>query len=293
MGIFGPNGAGKTTLLKLLLGELTPQKGRVRLGANLEIAYFDQLRATLDEERSLRDNIANGGQIIPMGKGNRHVVGYLQDFLFSPDQINGAVHQLSGGERNRLLLAKLFAAPSNVLVLDEPTNDLDMETLALLEERLLAYAGTILLVSHDRAFLNNVVTSTLVFGDDGRLREYAGGYDDWLRQRPEAAAKASAGEKKVEKPDPEGNADRTPGATARTAKPRLSYKENKELKALPALIEALEAERAEIAAAISSPEFYRDGDNSRVMGAHSRLEELQAELDAAYLRWEELEQIQN
>ena len=187
VGILGPNGSGKTTLLKLLLGELKPQKGRVRLGAGLKIAYFDQLRAQLDEDRTLRDNIADGGETVFVGGATRHVVGYLQDFLFSPDQIQAPVRLLSGGERNRLLLAKLFSVPSNVLVLDEPTNDLDTETLALLEERLLTYSGTILLVSHDRAFLNNVVTSTLVFEGDGRLREYVGGYDDWLRQRREPA----------------------------------------------------------------------------------------------------------
>jgi ABC transport system ATP-binding/permease protein len=287
VGIFGPNGAGKTTLLKLLLGELTPQKGSVRLGANLEIAYFDQLRATLDEESTPRDNIATGSQMIPMGKGSRHVVGYLQDFLFSAEQINGAVRLLSGGERNRLLLAKLFAEPSNVLVLDEPTNDLDMETLALLEERLLTYAGTILLVSHDRAFLNNVVTSTLVFEDDGKVHEYAGGYDDWLRQRPEVL-KSPAAEKKAGKPG-SGDDSHQPSATAPHPMRKLSYKETKELAALPARIETLEAERAEIATAISTPEFYAGGDTARVIEAHSRLEVLQAELDAAYLRWEELE----
>ncbi len=187
IGILGPNGSGKTTLLKLLLGELKPQKGRVRLGAGLKIAYFDQLRAQLDEDRTLRDSIADGGDTVIVGGATRHVVGYLQDFLFAPDQIAAPVRLLSGGERNRLLLAKLFSVPSNVLVLDEPTNDLDTETLSLLEERLLTYSGTILLVSHDRAFLNNVVTSTLVFESDGRLREYVGGYDDWLRQRREPA----------------------------------------------------------------------------------------------------------
>jgi ABC transport system ATP-binding/permease protein len=296
VGIFGPNGAGKTTLLKLLLGELTPQKGRIRLGANLEIAYFDQTRAALDEERSLRDNIADGGQIIPLGKGSRHVVGYLQDFLFSPEQINAPVRLLSGGERNRLLLARLFAAPSNVLVLDEPTNDLDMETLGLLEERLLTYQGTILLVSHDRAFLNNVVTSTLVFEDDGKLREYAGGYDDWVRQRAAngaAAAPAPKAPAEAAAPNATAPAGTAPsaGPTPRPTKRKLSYKENKELEALPEKIETLERERAEIAAAISSPEFYADGDNSRVMAAHQRLEALQADLDAAYARWEELEEI--
>jgi ABC transport system ATP-binding/permease protein len=285
VGIFGPNGIGKTTLLKLLLGELEPQKGRVRLGANLEIAYFDQLRATLDEERNLRDNIADGGEIIPMGKGNRHVVGYLQDFLFSSDQINAPVRLLSGGERNRLLLAKLFAAPSNVLVLDEPTNDLDMETLGLLEERLLTYTGTILLVSHDRAFLNNVVTSTLVFEADGKLAEYAGGYDDWLRQKAGAVPKTPVPDKRSQKVDRTEMA----GAPPQAAKRRLSYKETRELEALPARIEALEEERAGIAGAISSPDFYSAGDTARVMAAHERLETVQAEIDAAYVRWEELE----
>jgi ABC transport system ATP-binding/permease protein len=301
VGIFGPNGAGKTTLLKLLLGELTPQKGRVRLGANLEVAYFDQLRATLDEERNLRDNILDGGEIITMGKSGRHVVGYLQDFLFAPEQINAPVRLLSGGERNRLLLAKMFAVPSNVLVLDEHTNDLDMETLGLLEERLLTYQGTILLVSHDREFLNNVVTSTLVFDDDVKVREYAGGYDDWVRQR--AASGAAAAPKTA----PAAGAGATPssggtgaagasgsggaGAASRPAKRKLSYKETKELEALPEKIETLEAERAEIAGAISSPDFYTGGDSGRAMAAHQRLEALQAELDAAYLRWEELEAI--
>ncbi len=302
VGIFGPNGAGKTTLLKLLLGELKPQKGRVRLGANLEIAYFDQLRATLDDNRSLRDSIADGGQIIPVGKGNRHVVGYLQDFLFSPDQIQGPVRLLSGGERNRLLLAKLFATPSNVLVLDEPTNDLDMETLALLEERLLAYTGTILLVSHDRAFLNNVVTSALVFDGDGQLREYAGGYDDWRRETAERREPrgVAARPRASDTPDSPRGAGK-PGDPAKTGRPdagrprpatrKLTYKESRELEALPPRIEALEQERAEMAAAISSPEFYTGGDMTRVMEAHARLEELQLELDGAYLRWEELEGI--
>ena len=214
VGILGPNGSGKTTLLKLLLGELKPQKGRVRLGAGLKIAYFDQLRAQLDDDRTLRDNIADGGDTVSVGGASRHVVGYLQDFLFSPDQIHAPVRLLSGGERNRLLLAKLFSVPSNVLVLDEPTNDLDTETLSLLEERLLTYSGTILLVSHDRAFLNNVVTSTLVFESDGRLREYVGGYDDWLRQRREPATpKEPKVAKKEDKPAGRAGRDRRAGET--------------------------------------------------------------------------------
>ena len=185
VGIIGPNGCGKTTLLRILLGELTPQQGKVRLGVGMKIAYFDQLRAQLDEEKTLRENVADGNDTVGIDGASRHVMGYLQDFLFSPGQIMAPVSSLSGGERNRLLLAKLFAVPSNVLVLDEPTNDLDAETLELLEDRLLEYNGTMLMVSHDREFLNNVVTSTIVFEGEGRLQEYVGGYDDWLRQRKE------------------------------------------------------------------------------------------------------------
>lgn len=308
VGILGPNGSGKTTLLKILLGELTPQKGRVRLGANLDIAYFDQLRAQLDENRSLRDNIADGGDTVSLGKGSRHVVGYLQDFLFSSEQINAPARLLSGGERMRLLLAKLFAAPSNVLVLDEPTNDLDMETLALLEERLLDYTGTILLVSHDRAFLNNVVTSTIVFEGRGRLREYVGGYDDWLRQRPEPAATQTAGAKAAKAakttgaaglpadPSPEGRSGEgapkttTPRKSAPGAGRKITYKETKELEALPAKIEAMEAEIDELVATLNSSEFYARADAAEVASANARLEQLQREHDLAFVRWEELEE---
>ncbi|OFW56610.1 MAG: ABC transporter ATP-binding protein [Actinobacteria bacterium RBG_16_64_13] len=295
VGILGPNGSGKTTLLKLLLGELKPQKGRVRLGAGLKIAYFDQLRAQLDDERTLRESIADGGDAVSVGEASRHVVGYLQDFLFSPDQIQAPVRLLSGGERNRLLLAKLFSVPSNVLVLDEPTNDLDTETLSLLEERLLTYGGTILLVSHDRAFLNNVVTSTLVFEDDGRLREYVGGYDDWLRQRPERMAQAGPRvAKKAEQPAREQAAgDQPPGARPQLerrpqTKRKLSFKEARELEALPQRIEALEEERTRIIAALSSSEFYAGSDPARVTSTNARLEALELELAEAYSRWEEL-----
>jgi ABC transport system ATP-binding/permease protein len=282
VGILGPNGSGKTTLLKLLLGELKPQKGRVRLGAGLKIAYFDQLRAQLDEDMILRDSVADGAQTVSVGGASRHVVGYLQDFLFSPEQIQAPVRLLSGGERNRLLLARLFAMPSNVLVLDEPTNDLDTETLSLLEERLLTYNGTILLVSHDRAFLNNVVTSTLVF-DDGRLREYVGGYDDWLRQRRRSAApEAPKVAKKAEQPARERPAQ---------AKRKLSFKETKELENLPHRIEALEAERGEIIAALNSSDFYAESDSAQVVSTNSRLEALVKELDEAYARWELLEDL--
>jgi ATP-binding cassette subfamily F protein uup len=283
IGILGPNGSGKTTLLKLLLGELKPQKGRVRLGAGLKIAYFDQLRAQLDEDRTVRDSIADGGDTVTVGEATRHVVGYLQDFLFAPDQIAAPVRLLSGGERNRLLLAKLFSVPSNVLVLDEPTNDLDTETLSLLEERLLTYSGTILLVSHDRAFLNNVVTSTLVFESDGRLREYVGGYDDWLRQRPEPAAPK---EPKVMK-----NREKPAREVSAQAKRKLSFKESRELETLPRRIEALEKEKADIIAALSSSEFYAGSDSAGVASTNARLETLELELAEAYSRWEELEDL--
>ena len=283
VGILGPNGSGKTTLLKILLGELVPQKGRVRLGSGLKIAYFDQLRAQLDDDRTLRESIADGGDTVFVGGSSRHVVGYLQDFLFSSDQIQAPVRLLSGGERIRLLLAKLFSVPSNVLVLDEPTNDLDTETLALLEERLLEYGGTILLVSHDRAFLNNVVTSTLVFEDDGRLREYAGGYDDWLRQRPEPTTRK---EPKAVEREGKPAKERPP-----QAKRKLSYKEARELEALPQRIETLEEERTEIIATLSSSEFYAASDSARVTSTNSRLEALELELEEAYSRWERLEEL--
>ena len=285
VGILGPNGSGKTTLLKILLGELKPQKGRVRLGAGLKIAYFDQLRAQLDDDRTVRDSVADGRQTVSVGGASRHVVGYLQDFLFSPDQIQAPVRLLSGGERNRLLLAKLFSVPSNVLVLDEPTNDLDTETLSLLEERLLTYSGTILLVSHDRAFSNNVVTSTLVFEDDGRLREYVGGYDDWLRQRRQPVApEEPKAVKKEEKPVTERPAQ---------AKRKLSFKETRELEALPHRIEILEQEQTEIIAALSSSEFYAGSDSAGVASTNARLEALDLELGEAYSRWEDLENLSN
>jgi ATP-binding cassette subfamily F protein uup len=283
VGILGPNGSGKTTLLKILLGELKPQKGRVRLGAGLKIAYFDQLRAQLDEDRTLRDNIADGGDTVSVGGATRHIVGYLQAFLFSPDQIQAPVRLLSGGERNRLLLAKLFSVPSNVLVLDEPTNDLDTETLSLLEERLLNYSGTILLVSHDRSFLNNVVTSTLVFEEDGRLEEYVGGYDDWLRQRRESVTPQEPKAPKTEK-DP---ARERPALTRR----KLSFKEARELETLPQRIEALEREQTEIIAALNSSEFYAESDSARVASTNARLEALELEHDEAYSRWEQLEDL--
>jgi ATP-binding cassette subfamily F protein uup len=280
VGIIGPNGCGKTTLLKILLGQLAPQQGKVRRGAGIRIAYFDQLRALLDEEKTLRENVADGNDTVTLAGGSRHVMGYLQDFLFSPGQIMAPVSSLSGGERNRLLLAKLFAVPSNVLVLDEPTNDLDAETLDLLEDRLLDYNGTILMVSHDREFLNNVATSTIVFEGEGCLQEYVGGYDDWLSQRKEPAA-------------PSKRADQKKQAQKKAKPPRekqkLSFKETRELDALPQTIEALEEEKKRLTETLNSPEFYAVHDPAKINKANNRLETLEKELDEAYHRWDELE----
>jgi len=279
VGIIGPNGSGKTTLLNILLGNLEPQQGRVRLGTGVRIAYFDQLRAQLDENRTLKDNIADGNDMVIINGVSRHIVGYLHDLLFPPAQILSPVSSLSGGERNRLLLAKLFILPSNALVLDEPTNDLDAETLELLEDRLLEYSGTILLVSHDRAFLNNVVTSTIVFEGDGRLQEYVGGYDDWLRQRTvqdEPLPKAPKEQKRKK--------DRPP-----KEKQKLSYKETRELETLPQKIEALEEEKRLLMETVNSPAFYVGRDTIEINKAYDRLKVLELELDEAYGRWNDLE----
>ena len=272
VGIIGPNGSGKSTLLKLLLGKLEPVKGTVRLGTRLEVAYFDQHRAVLDEERTVRDNIGDGNdQVIIDGKP-RHIIGYLQDFLFSPSRARTPVKALSGGERNRLLLAKLFTRPSNVLVMDEPTNDLDSETLDLLEELLLDYPGTVLLVSHDRAFLNNVATSTLVFEKHG-LNEYIGGYDDWLRQRPKDVEEKDEKRRNREKPKKD--------------KAKTGFKEERELSDLPAKIEALEAEQHKLFETMAAPDFFRQG--KKTAEAKTRMEEVESELADSYSRWEELE----
>jgi len=280
IGIIGPNGVGKTTLLRLLTGDLAPTSGEIRLGTNLAISYFDQQRAQLDSEKTVIDNLGDGGDTIEINGQRRHIIGYLQDFLFTPDRARSPVSVLSGGERNRLLLAKLFARPSNLLVLDEPTNDLDMETLELLEELLQDYSGTVLLVSHDRAFLNNVVTSTLVFEGRGRVGEYAGGYDDWLAQRPEEI-RPEAKEKKPKKSPP-----------AKTPAPRkLTFKEARELEELPDRIEQLEAEQKELVAAMADPLFYQTGEGSKVAITKARLDELENSLQAAFQRWEELEAV--
>jgi ABC transport system ATP-binding/permease protein len=281
IGIIGPNGVGKTTLLNILLGRIATDKGRVRLGSRLEVVYFDQLREQLNEDMSVQDNIAEGKEILEINGNRRHVIGYLKDFLFSPDRARSPVRVLSGGERNRLLLARLFTRPSNVLVLDEPTNDLDMETLDLLEDRLINYSGTILLVSHDREFLNNVVTGTLVFEGNGVVAEYPGGYDDWLSQRPVQT------EEKTKHPIKKPITKRD----EKKDKPRkLTFKEGKELETLPGIIESLEQEQKGIYAQMADPTFYKGlGDN--IPRLQTRLDEIEEELKAAYARWEELEEI--
>ncbi|NCT69183.1 MAG: ATP-binding cassette domain-containing protein [Rhodanobacteraceae bacterium] len=282
VGLIGPNGSGKTTLLRLLLGQLAPQAGEVRLGTNLEIAYFDQHRAHLREDMSALDNVAEGREYIEVNGARKHAIGYLQDFLFSPERARAPITALSGGERNRLLLAKLFAKPSNLLVMDEPTNDLDVETLELLEDLLAGYPGTLLLVSHDREFIDNVVSSTLVLEGDGKVGEYVGGYSDWLRQAPPAA---------VRKPEPARAEPKPAAPTAPAAAParrKLSYKEQRELDELPARIETLEARIAALGAKMQEPAFYQQ-DSAAIVATNSELAALQAELDAAYLRWQELD----
>ncbi len=278
VGIIGPNGSGKTTLLRILLGELKPQKGTVRQGTNIEVAYLDQHRAQLDDEKSVQDNVANGSDYVTINGIRRHLIGYLQDFLFLPARARSPVKVLSGGERNRLLLAKLFTKPSNVLVLDEPTNDLDIETLDLLEELLMNYQGTVLLVSHDREFINNVVTSTLVLEGKGMVNEYVGGYDDWLRQKKDTVPTVPARtEEKKEKPRP------------KPEKPRkMTLKEQKDLDAMPNNIELLESEKKQIIQSLGEPAFYRNN-GDKVSAAKARLELLEEELTEWYARWEELQ----
>jgi ATP-binding cassette subfamily F protein uup len=275
IGVIGPNGVGKTTLLKLLLGELTPQEGGVRLGTNLEVVYFDQLREQLDPHLTVQQNLSGDQDTVLIGDRQRHVYGYLQDFLFTPERARTPVRILSGGERNRLLLAKLFTRSANVLVLDEPTNDLDLETLDLLEELLAEYRGTLFLVSHDRAFLNRVVTSTLVFEGNGRVADYVGGYDDWLRQRPEEPKPVAAAKPARARPERE--------------RPRkLSFRERGELEELPARIESLEGELAVLHEKLADPELYRERGEA-VAGMRQRLAEVEKELESCFARWQELE----
>lgn len=289
VGIIGPNGSGKTTLLRLLLGQLRPSEGSVRHGTRLEIAYFDQLKATLNEQETVQRNVTEYETVTINGQ-QRHIVGYLQDFLFSPERARGLVKFLSGGERSRLLLARLFTKPSNVLVFDEPTNDLDIETLELLERLLAEYQGTVLLVSHDRAFLNAVVTNTLVIEPDGRVKEYDGGYDDYLRQRPEPAARAAMAPAKSAAAEKAGEAAGSSAVRLTDRARKLSFKERQELKSLPGRIETLEVERIELHESMAEPSFYRR-EGSEIAAAKARLEAVERDLAAAYQRWEALEQV--
>ncbi|MBX3425501.1 MAG: ATP-binding cassette domain-containing protein [Pirellulales bacterium] len=295
VGLIGPNGAGKSTLLKGLLGKLPPLAGTVRQGTNLQIAYFDQTRAQLDPEQTAEENVGHGKTTITIGGRGKHVIGYLQDFLFSPEEARSKIRFFSGGQRNRLLLARLFAQAANLLVLDEPTNDLDSETLELLEQRLVDYEGTVLLVSHDREFLNNVVGSVLAF-EGGAVREYVGGYDDWVRQRPAdwnqgttsaSAASAMPAAAPLTSPIPAVEPI-SPAAPARPAAKKLSYKDQRELDALPGRIEELETRLAEIHVEMATPEFFKQpGETIAERQAVER--SLAAELAAAYARWETLE----
>ncbi|OHX36045.1 ABC transporter ATP-binding protein [Methylomonas sp. LWB] len=284
IGLIGNNGAGKSTLLKLLLGQLQPTQGTVELGTNLQIAYFDQLREQLDPEISVADSVLDGGEFIDLPGGRRHVMSYLADFLFAPARARSPVKSLSGGEKNRLLLARLFTKPANLIVMDEPTNDLDLETLEILEEKLVEYQGTLLLVSHDREFLDNVVTSVLVFEGEGRVEEYIGGYADWFalsernkKQQAEVAKVAEAAAKK----------DKPKTAPAK----KLSFKELRELEQLPERIEQLESRQAELTATIGGGEFYKQTQEA-VAASLAELQAVETELAAAYSRWDELDALQ-
>jgi ABC transport system ATP-binding/permease protein len=292
VGLIGPNGAGKTTLLRLLLGEIEPDAGTVRHGTNLQIAYYDQQREQLDPERSVFDTVGDGRDTVTVNGQSRHVNGYLRDFLFPPERARSPVKSLSGGERNRLLLARLFTRPANVLVLDEPTNDLDLETLELLEAQLVEWTGTLLLVSHDRVFLDNVVTSTIVFEGGGRVVEYVGGYADWLRQRPvpspsTVADDTSSGKKASARST--AVAQVTTGDQQPAGRRKLSYNEQRELSGLPSRIEALEEEHARLEAAVASPDFYKEGADA-IAGMLHRIARVERELLDAYSRADELKE---
>ncbi len=282
IGLIGPNGVGKTTLIRLLLGQLQPQSGEVRVGTNLQVAYFDQHRTALREDWNALDNVSEGLEFIETNGGRKHVLAYLQDFLFTPERARAPITRLSGGERNRLLLAKLFAQPSNLLVMDEPTNDLDVETLELLEELLADYPGTLLLVSHDRDFLDHVVTSTLVFEGDGRIGDYVGGYSDWLRQCAKPAIAALA------KPQLTPQVPIAPPVPATATKRKLSFREQHEMDQIPERIEALETDIATRTLAMQQQEFYRKS-AAAILAANNELATRQSELEAAYSRWVELD----
>lgn len=277
IGVIGPNGCGKSTLLSILLGKNKPEQGEVTLGTNLEVAYFDQLRSQLKEEESVVDNVGQGSDFVEIGDSRKHIMGYLQDFLFTPERARTPVKALSGGERNRLLLAKLFTQPANLLVMDEPTNDLDAETLDLLEDLLMNYHGTLLLVSHDRAFLNNVATSTIVFDDDNQVREYVGGYDDWVHQRQLDIKQTQTTTKSTTKQVKSGN-----------KKAALSYQEQLDLAALPKQIEKMELQQSELLNRVGQPEFYQQSAD-KVSAVQDQLAQLTGELENAYDRWQQLE----
>ena len=290
IGIIGANGVGKTTLIKLLLGQIQPDSGKLDMGTRLQIAYFDQHRAQFEDEKNLRDNLAPGADYVEVNGQKKHIISYLQDFLFTPLQIQKPVKVLSGGERNRLLLARLFAQPSNLLVLDEPTNDLDAETLELLEELLIEYQGTLLLISHDRSFLNSVVTRSIVF-EDGTIGEYAGGYDDWLMQRPvQEKPTAPKVEKSADKSADKAAAPKTEAKPA--AKKKLSFKEQRELEQLPARIEALETAMVALQAAMGTAEFYQQSATA-ITAKQQELQTLETQLEQAFTQWEMLEQLAN
>jgi len=319
IGLIGSNGAGKTTLLRMLLGEVTPDQGDVRHGANVQIAYYDQQREQLDPERTVFDTVGEGNDTVTANGRTRHVHAYLRDFLFSGERARSPVKALSGGERNRLLLARLFTRPANVLILDEPTNDLDLETLDLLEEQLIEWPGTLLLVSHDRVFLDNVVTSTFVFEGDGRVQEFVGGYEDWVRQRqsraplqrgvsggetaplkgrptneaplhPTSRAPLQRGLSRSETAPLQGRPTSSPQSTVPGPRSRtkLSYKEQRELEALPPRIEAIESEQRALAERIAGADFYKESADA-IKASLARVEELQCELTGAYARWDDLD----
>jgi ATP-binding cassette subfamily F protein uup len=292
IGIVGPNGAGKSTLLRILLGQLKPTSGSVRLGTNQAVSYFDQLRSQLDETKSARENISDGTDFLMINGQKRHIMGFLQDFLFSPDRAHTLVGFLSGGERNRLLLAKMMSKPANVMVLDEPTNDLDAETLELLEDVLPMFSGTVFLVSHDRAFLNNVVTSTMVFEGDGVLGEYDGGYDDWARirdQRLAAARDMALLKPAADKPIPAATGGAATGAPVAPVKTRrLGFKEQRELEELPERIASLEASQAKLNKEMAAEGFFQTGGN-RITAVTTELAKVGEELAQCYRRWESLE----
>jgi ATP-binding cassette subfamily F protein uup len=286
IGIIGPNGCGKSTLLSILLKRSEPEQGEVKLGTNLEIAFFDQLRSQLDEEESVVQNVGQGSDHVDINGSRKHIIGYLQDFLFTPERSRTPVKALSGGERNRLLLAKLFTQPANLLVMDEPTNDLDAETLDLLEDLLMNYKGTLILVSHDRAFINNVVTSSIVFDDDGQVREYVGGYDDWLAQRQQDKDREQKAKTAIAKPVSK------PTEKATKKKSNLTYQEQLDLAAMPEKIEALEQQQTQLMTVMNDPAFYQQSQD-KIKATQDELSALTETLEKAYSRWDELEEKQN